>query len=176
MPREDQAPLTPTDKKAILEADEMVLSNQTAIDNLKSVLDEGQGKSLNERAGSGWTTSVQPWLARNDPTGFFDDAKGEATTELNNVVIGNSLGQLKAVFGGNPTEGERAALRELEASANNTPAERKILLNRAIGLVEKRLEFNKQRASELRGGGYYKPTGMQSSPVASPYKNKYGLE
>ncbi len=163
LPREDAQPLTATDKKAILEADEMVLSNQTAIDNLRSILDGKQGETLNDRAGSGWTAGMQSWAARNDPTGLFDDGKGEATTELNNVVVGNSLGQLKTIFGGNPTEGERNALRDLEASISKSPAERKTILDRTIALAEKRLEFNRQRASELRGGSYYKPNGGATS-------------
>lgn len=163
MPREDQAPLTATDKKAILEADEMVQANQNAIENLKSIISGEPGQSLNDRAGSGMSAGWQAWAARNDPTGMFDDSKGEATTELNNVVVGNTLGQLKSIFGGNPTEGERAALRDLEASIDKTPTERKILINRAIQLAERRLEFNRQRANELRGGSYYKPAGSQGN-------------
>lgn len=176
MPREDQAPLTATDKKAILEADEMVQSNKTAINSLRSVLDDSNGTSLNDRAGSGSGAGWQAWAARNDPTGWFDDNKGEATTELNTVITGNTLGQLKAIFGGNPTEGERAVMRELEASMEKTPQERKLILNRAIELANARLEFNQQRADELRGGTFYKPGGGASGGGANvdDLLKKYG--
>ena len=165
MPREDQAPLTATDKKAILEADEMVQSNDTTIQMLRSVLAPGAdgGLSLNDRAGSGATANAQSWMARNDPTGLFDDSKGEATTELQNVVLGQALSSLKATFGAAPTEGERKILVDLQASTDKTPAERKLIIDRAVAAAERRLTFNQQRADELRGGNFYKPGGGTSA-------------
>lgn len=165
MPREDQAPLTATDKKAILEADEMVQANSTAIDMLNSVVSGNPGETLNDKASYGATAGTQSWLARNDPTGFFNDEKGEATTELNNVVLGQALGQLKATFGAAPTEGERKILVDLQASVDKTPAERKAIIERAIDLAQRRLDFNQQRANELRDHTFYKPKG---GPSADP--------
>lgn len=159
MPREDASPLTATDKKAILEADEMVLSNQNAIDQLSSTIAGDPGKTLNDRAGYGATAGWQSWAARNDPTGLFSDDKGEATTEFNNIVLGQALSSLKATFGAAPTEGERAILIDLQASVDKTPAERKKIIDRGIALANKRLEFNRQRADELRGQTFYKPGG-----------------
>ena len=167
MPREDQAPLTATDKKAILEADEAVQSNQTVIDMLDGVLAPGEdGKSLNDKADYGATSGWQPWFARNDPTGFFDDTKGQATTELQNVVLTQALGQLKATFGAAPTEGERKILVDLQASVDKTPAERAAIIQRAISAAKRRLAFNQDRAAQLRGGTFYKPQGGQ--PEAAP--------
>ena len=167
MPREDQAPLTATDKKAILEADEAVQSNQTVIDMLNGVLAPGEdGKSLNDKADYGATSGWQPWFARNDPTGFFDDTKGQATTELQNVVLTQALGQLKATFGAAPTEGERKILVDLQASVDKTPAERAAIIQRAISAAKRRLAFNQDRAAQLRGGTFYKPQGGQ--PEAAP--------
>lgn len=160
MPREDQAPLTATDKQAILTADDSVLANETVINQLESVLKpDASGKSLNDQASYGWTANTQSFLARNDPTGFFDDAKGGATTELNNVVLGQALASLKSVFGAAPTEGERKILVDLQASVDKTPTERKKIIERAIGLAKIRLKYNKQRADGLRGQTYYKPGG-----------------
>lgn len=159
MPREDQAPLTATDKKAILEADEAVQANTQAIDLLNSAISGKPGQTLNDKAGYGWNAGAQAWLARNDPTGFFDDTKGQNTTDLNNIVINQALGSLKSIFGGNPTEGERAILLDLQASIDKTPKERESIIKRAIAAATRRLEFNKQRAAELRGQTYYKPGG-----------------
>jgi hypothetical protein len=185
MPREDQSPLTATDKKAILEGDEAVAANQQAIDVLESVLTPGpDGKSLNDKAGYGATASAQSWTARNDPTGFFDDATGEATTELDNAVIGSALANLKSIFGGNPTEGERKILLEMQGSTSKSPQERALIYKRAIEASRKRLLFNQQRATSLRGQDYYKPGGApgQAQPVPTPMggngnlRQKYGLE
>jgi hypothetical protein len=169
MPREDQAPLTATDKKAILEADEMVMANEEVVRALDSVLTDPDGagpqQSLNDRAGYGATAGAQSWLARNDPTGFFNDDKGQATTELNNVVLGQALSSLKSLFGAAPTEGERKILVDLQASVDKTPAERRAIIARAKALAERRLEFNRQRASQLRGGDFYRSGGNTIAPA-----------
>lgn len=172
MPREDAQPLTATDKKAILEADEMVQANQTAVDMLSSVLTPDEtGKSLNDKAGYGFGADTQSWLARNDPTGLLDDEKGQATTELSNVVLNQALSTLKSTFGAAPTEGERKILVDLQASVDKTPKEREAILKRAIDLANRRLAFNKQRADELRGGTFYRQgggSGTASTPPANP--------
>lgn len=160
MPREDQAPLTATDKKAILEADDAVLAITAVIEQLTSVITpDASGKSLNDRAGSGMFAGAQSFAARNDPTGFFDDATGQATTELQNIVLGQALSSLKSIFGAAPTEGERKILIDLQASIDKTPAERKSIIDRAIRMAKARLKFNQDRAAMLRGGSYYKSGG-----------------
>ena len=160
MPREDQAPLTATDKKAILEADDAVQANAMVIDQLKSVLKkDASGLSLNDRAGSGMLAGTQSWMARNDPTGFMDQGKGKATTDLQNVILNQALASLKSTFGSAPTEGERQILIELQASIDKTPAERESIIKRALQLAEARLRFNQERAASLRGGEYYKSGG-----------------
>lgn len=154
--------LTATDKAAIFQADDAVQASRNAIEQLKSVLTpDSSGTSLNDRAGSGYFAGTQAFLARNDPTGIFDDKKGQATTELGNVVLNQALGQLKAIFGGNPTEGERAILLDIQASGDKTPAERKIIIERALGLAQKRLDFNLNRSKELRAGTFYQPEDQQ---------------
>lgn len=158
LPREDQQSLTSTDKKAILEADDMVSSNASAIDAL------GQAKSLSPKANSGWFAGTRASLANNLPDWLVPDfisspEGGEATANLDNAVIANAVTQLKTIFGGNPTEGERKILLDLQGSSNQPDNVRQGIYGRAKAAAEKRLAFNKQRASELRGGTYYKPDG-----------------
>jgi len=168
MPREDQAPLTATDKKAILEADDAVMVNQTVIDQLESVINPGaDGKSINDTAGYGWNADIQSWLARNDGKNVFDDRQGQATTELKNIVLGQALSSLKSTFGAAPTEGERKILIELQASVDKTPKERGAIIKRAVDLAKMRLKFNEERAKGLRGQTYYKPGGNQSGSVGT---------
>lgn len=168
MPREDQAPLTATDKKAILEADDAVMVNQTVIDQLQSVINPGaDGKSINDIAGYGWNADIQSWLARNDGKNVFDDRQGQATTELKNIVLGQALSSLKSTFGAAPTEGERKILIELQASVDKTPKERGAIIKRAIDLANMRLKFNQERAEGLRGQTYYKPGADKSGSVGT---------
>lgn len=160
MPREDAQPLTATDKKAILEADEMVLSNQAAIDSLT------RAKTLSKDAfagpGAGKIGYAASFLGEKSDLG----KSGSATLQLDNEITSNALGQLKAIFGGAPTEGERKILLDIQGSASKPDNVRQEIYDRAIGLAQKRLEFNKRRSDELRGGQFYKPQGsMSRAPV-----------
>lgn len=147
-PREDAQPLTATDKKAILEADEMVLATQGALPLIDRALE------LNEKAYSGPTAGVRGMIGGNLGIGG-----GQETMELDNVVTSQALGQLKAIFGAAPTEGERRILLEIQGSVNQPPEVRKAIFERAKVAAERRLNFYQQRANEMRGGEYYKPGG-----------------
>lgn len=162
--------VTAGDREAIRDADDQAQAALAAVDQLQGIIAPGQnnGPSLNDRAGSGSLADWQAWAARNDPTGFFDDAKGEATTELNNTVLNQALGSLKAIFGAAPTEGERQILLDLQASTDKTPAERKIIVEKGIALANRRLAYNRDRAAELRGGTYYRPRDAEPNVRTNP--------
>jgi hypothetical protein len=158
MPREDQAPLTATDKKAILEADDMVAANEAAVSSL------GRAQELSPKANSGFLAGPRTWLGNTLPDVVVPDfiASPEsslAAANLDNEVMGQALASMKSIFGGNPTEGERQILLELQASSSMTKPQRAAVLKRAQDLAQRRLEFNKQRAAGLRGGEYYQPGG-----------------
>jgi hypothetical protein len=161
MPREDAQPLTATDKKAILEADEMVLSNQAAIDSLNRAKGLSKDAFAGPLAGKiGYATS---FLGESSDLG----KSGSKTLQLENEITSNALSQLKAIFGGAPTEGERKILLDIQGSASKPDNVRQEIYNRAIALANKRLEFNRKRADELRGGQFYKPQGsMSRAPTA----------
>lgn len=161
MPREDMGPLTATDKKAILEADEGVLAAETAIGALRTA------KKLSPQALGGWGASSKASVANNLPDWMVPDGlvgspqKGEATAELENVVTSQALAQLKSIFGAAPTEGERKILMEIQGSIGQPDNVRQKIYDRGIAMAEKRLAFNQQRAAELRGGEFYKSGGGQ---------------
>ena len=155
MPREDAQPLTATDKKAILEADDHVMTAKSAIDALN------KAKELSPKAmgfkGAGNIAAVGSVLGNQT---------SRDTVELDNVVTSNALTQLKSIFGGNPTEGERKILLDLQGSASKSPEVREEIYRRAQTAAERRLAFNQKRADELRGGNFYKPAGsMSRAPV-----------
>lgn len=161
MPREDAQPLTATDKKAILEADEGVMTAKSAIDALK------KASELSKKAFSGPMAEKRGYAASFLGESSDIGKGGIATAELNNVVTSNALSQLKAIFGGAPTEGERKILLDIQGSVNMPHEVRQKIYDRAMQMAENRLKFNEQRAGELRGGNFYKPTGaMTRAPVA----------
>ena len=168
LPREDQQSLTATDKKAILEADENVGTNRAGIQAID------QAKVLNPKANSGWGANLRAQIGANLPDMLVPDfisspESSTATIDFDNAVIGQALGQLKATFGGNPTEGERKILLDLQGASGKPAAVRAEILQRARVAAENRLMLNQQRAQELRGGTFYKPGGGTAAADPSSY-------
>lgn len=166
MPREDQSPLTATDKKAILDADDAVAINSSALGTIDQAL------AINEKANAGAGAGTRAFLGNNLPDYLVPDAVSSpesslATVEYDNLVQNQALQQLKSIFGAAPTEGERIILMELQASSNKKPEVRKKILERARALAERRLQFNQERAGQLRGGTFYKPQGGGIKPPAA---------
>ncbi len=137
--------LSATDKQAIQQSDDTVLSGRSAIDALKQALE------LSKTAYDGPTAGY-----RGAVTSIWGSDAGVATKDLNNVVMTNALGQLKAIFGGSPTEGERAVLMQIQGSADQPQTVRDNIFKRGIALAEKRVAFEEKRGADLRGGTYYK--------------------
>ena len=169
MPREDAQVLTAVDKKAILEADDMVAVNESAITALK------QAKDLSGKSNAGWLSGTRATIGNNLPDWMVPDAvsspeSSEATQNFDNAVVGQALTQLKAIFGGAPTEGERKILLDLQGSSNLQPGVRDKILERAIEMAERRLEFNRERAESLRGNTYYKPKDQPTDAPADAVK------
>jgi hypothetical protein len=166
MPREDAQPLTATDKKAILEADEGVMTNKAVI----TALDEAA--KLSPQTNTGVGASFRAKIGNVLPDAMVPDAvsspkSSAATANYENLVLGQALTQLKSTFGAAPTEGERKILLELQASVDKPDSVRQDVLRRARALAENRLRFNEQRASELRGGSFYKANKTAAAPAAS---------
>lgn len=145
--------LTVTDKNAILEADDLVSANRSALSTLQ------KAKELSKKAmgfvGSGMLASV---------TAPFSQTSQD-TVELNNVLTEQALGQLKAIFGGAPTEGERKILLDIQGSSSQPDAVRQKILDRAIEAAQKRMALNEDRAKGLRGRTYFTaPTTVPGTP------------
>lgn len=162
MPREDQNPLTATDKKAIGEADDQVIAAQ----NVMSLLDEAA--KLNPQANAGPLAGTRAAIGNALPDFMVPDVvsspeSSKATSNFSNILMGQALAQLKSTFGAAPTEGERKILMDLQGSLNEPVGVRNDILRRARALAEKRLREQTDRASALRGGEYYKPGQGPSS-------------
>jgi hypothetical protein len=88
----------------------------------------------------------------------------DATKELDNVLQGSALPQLKAIFGGMPTEGERAILLEVQGSSSQPAKVREGIFNRAIEAANKRIQYNTEKAKQLRNGTYFTEDGGVNIP------------
>jgi hypothetical protein len=145
------------DKKQISDTDEAIMGGQYTISTLKGVLQgTPENPSLNDRAYSGPFAEEGASTARLPVIGgLFDKDRAAATTELKTVVLDTALTQLKTIFGGMPTEGERKVLLDMQGSIEKTPQERKIIFERAIKKAEVRLRINQAKSKALREGTYY---------------------
>lgn len=157
MPREDQQPLTATDKKAILEADEAVVTGQGVLKNLDQAID------LSKKAYTGPTAGVRGYVSS-----LAGAEGGVATENLNNLITTNALQQLKALFGAAPTEGERKILLDIQGSVNKAPAVREEIYKRARAIAENRLNLARRQSEDIRGGDYFKaPKDRKAQPEAT---------
>lgn len=138
--------------KEIFEADEGAQAGHNVMTALDSAM------QLNDAAWDGPFADVSSGAAA-----LFGNEDAVKTQELKNTVTANALESLRATFGGNPTEGERKILLDVQGSVNQPRAVRKAIFERAKAAAERRLKFNEERARALRGGQYfdegYSPVG-----------------
>ena len=164
-PRDQQ--MTDAQRKQINEADDAILANKTVIDNLDQAI------AKNDQAYTGLGASTRGYLSS-----LVGAEGGEATQDVENLVQNQALQQLKSIFGGMPTEGERKILLELQGSVGQSPQVRKEIWKRAKSMAQSRLSLEEQRSNQLRGGTYFRPGGgMSVAPkgdktVASPSAEK----
>lgn len=157
-PAKSMQPLSVAQQKEVLEADETAQSSQNVINTLEAA------KKLNPIAYSGIGAKERAIIRSNTP--FMGESKeANATIQLENMTLGTALENLKSIFGGNPTEGERKILVDLQASPSKTVEQRAEILDRAKAAAENRLRFNIQKAEAIRGGSYMRPG---YSPVTAP--------
>lgn len=169
--------VTAGDRQAIREADDIVMQGDATLNLL------GQAMSLSPKANQGFLSGTRAWLGANLPDNALPDfvsspESGKATIEYDNIIKDQALGQLKAIFGAAPTEGERAILLEIQGSSNQPKDVRENILKRAQAAVQRRIDFNSARAADLRSGNYYKTgrTGpaAPAAPNVDDLLKKYG--
>jgi len=150
-------PVSASDRKAIMEADEAVMTNEGVITSLDAASRVSKGAYGNP-IGSVYSRVGQ----------YFGDDAAKKTVELQNLTTAQALEQLKSTFGAAPTEGERKILLEIQGSASLPDEQRQKIFARAKAAAERRLEFNRQQAEQLRGGNYYKPGQGPNAPRTAP--------
>lgn len=143
--------LSATEQKELFEAEDSVNASKNVILNLT------RAKELNNKAYSGFAAGARRTIARNIP-GVEDSEGVTATTELETLVGQNMLDQLKATFGGAPSDAEGRVLRELQGSLSMSPKEREAVWDRAIALAARRLKTNQTKMESIRKGAYGKIT------------------
>ena len=144
-PKADGSPLSVADRSAILKADEAVEAGKGVLGNLTDAM------ALSKQAYEGPLAAY-----RGQAMALLGSDAGKATVEYDNLITTNAVSQLKTIFGGNPTEGERKILLDVAGSSGMVASVREKVLQRAYAAVERRIQVMQERADEMRGGTYYK--------------------
>ena len=143
--------LSATEQKELFEAEDIVNASKSVLLNLS------KAKELNDKAYSGFGAGARRTIARNIP-GVSESEGVTATTDIESLVITNSLDQLKAIFGGAPTEGERKILLDIQGSISMSPKERERVWDRAMTAAARRMKTSQEKMERIRKGGYGKIT------------------
>lgn len=158
-----QGPMSVTLQKELLESDDVAQSSKAIIGTLQ------QAKKINNEAYSGYGAKARATLASNLP---WQSNSADATINLDNMMTGQGLDQMKTIFGAAPTEGERKILMDMQASADKTPKQREAIMDRAIAAAQRRGEFANQKAKAIRGGTYLTDGITESAASPQPATGK----
>lgn len=142
--------MSATMEKKLIESDDAINSSNSGIDLINQAL------SLNNKAYDGYGALPRAVFSSNirSFSGQKPSEKADATIALDNIIRNQVVTSLKSSFGGNPTEGERKFLVDIQASADKTPAQRKEILERGLNLLTEKMNSAKNRASAIRSGKY----------------------
>lgn len=159
----DKAPrkLGATEQRQIFDVEDVITSGKGAISAMQEAL------ALNDQAYEGSLSGARKMLGQLFAS---DDPTYVATENLDNLITKGALESLRATFGGNPTEGERKILLELQASSSKPKAVREQVYRRAMEMAQKRLDRESQRLRGLKSGEYGVVQGSGSTAAPTGVK------
>jgi hypothetical protein len=144
-----------TTKLGQMTSPEVALRTET--ENKISSLDTALGAiseaySLNPKSfPGGWMGQTQRLAFESlDPS----DERVIATSRINSLLQEQALNQLKTVFGGNPTEGERAILLEIQGTGAKSLEERAQIMKRTYETLQNRKAAEVKRLEDIKSGAY----------------------
>ncbi len=143
--------ISPTEQKELFDTMDLINASQ----GVQKALSDAQNILDTKDPFTGFGAESLAYANRIPGIGpFINDDRAAATTEMSNAVTEQALNQLKAIFGGMPSEGERQILLSLQALPSYMPQEQKAILQRAQEAVQRRLAFNKLKAQSIQTGDY----------------------
>ena len=144
----EQLKLEPDERASIREDENAIYASKSVLSNLDRAI------QLNETAFA--NTPSDRALYNKLKVTKPDDARVKATEELENLIGTNVVGSLKSSYGGNPTEGERNALKELGGLGSANKQVRKAIFTRSAQAIKEASEFRQMRIQKIETGGYRK--------------------
>lgn len=144
--KSQQAKLGPAEMKLKTEVEDILTSTDQAMLDLK------RAYQLNPNT---FDTSLGDVAQRKVlETAGSKDPKVIATREQTNLLSKSAVGKLKTAFGGNPTEGERKILLDMEGIDAKSKEERAIIMRNSYMALKARREREQKRLNEINQGLY----------------------
>jgi hypothetical protein len=134
----------------------------------------GEALKLNTVAYEGKTAGIRESIGSVIP-GVRQSEGQTATADLENIVLGTALTQLKAIFGAAPTEGERKILIDVQGSINKPAATRKAIWERAQKAAARRVADNQKRLTEISTGAYSRKATGEEGPEENADGGRIGF-
>lgn len=161
-PREDAQPLTATDKKAIMTAEDENANLANTVDTLT------RAKELNTRTFTGKSASTLGQVGTWGIPGvnsIIDEQTAKNTREFGQLMTGEAVSAMSKTLKGATTDRELERFVEILADPSTPPDIRARTIDRMLKLAERQKQINDSRINDLRGGTYYKPGG-NTAPAA----------
>jgi hypothetical protein len=138
--------MTATEVRELTESESGVTAADIAIEALNTAI---------ELSPNAYTKSRTDRIARAFAEETNEDSpKVVATRRMEQLVMTNVLNSLKLMFGGNPTEGERAIALATQGLEAISTEERGEILGTLLGIAETRRNELADRAERIRSGEY----------------------
>lgn len=142
--------LDATDRKELFEVTDAINSSRPVLGLIS------QAKEFSDKAMTGPLAGVRSKVSTtiSGALGAQPSEAALATQQLDAIIKEQVLPQMKAIFGGNPTEGERAIMLDMGASSDKPVAVRRALLERAEAAIQARIAANEAKANSILTGNY----------------------
>lgn len=156
-------PISATDKRAIMQAEDALPGIQGTLENLNRALE------LNSSTFSGMGAGTRATLGANLPDGlipdFIADKKGAvATQEWQKIMGPEALQAMANTLKGATTDFELRKFIEMLGDPATDPKVRAGVIKRMQKLAQRQLELSEGRVRDLRGGNYFQPGRGQGAP------------
>jgi len=138
--------MTQSETRLLTEAETSLTSSDIAINALERAIE----LSPNAYTGSRSDRIARAWAEETQP----DSPKVVATREMEQLITTNVLNQLKLMFGGNPTEGERAIALATQGLEALSVTERNSILGSLLQITKTRRDALADRIKRVRAGDY----------------------
>jgi len=168
--------LTSTDMAEMYAAGDIIGQSRSALSALQkanNILNRQGGDKPFSGFGAGSLSSANdiPLVGA-----FIDDKRSAATAEYDTLIKENALSSMKAIFGGNPTEGERQILLDLQAISSYKPDKQQAIINNAIEAANRRIKFNQEKIRGIKTGDFDYALGEEPPPPNAPKLGKADIE